>query len=334
MKVFSNVSLKSMHSFGNSVFARDLVEINTLDDLKRFSPIKSPFLILGGGSNVLFTKDYEGIVLKNNIKGIELIHENAEEVYVKAGGGEIWDDLVGYTVNKGWGGLENLTYIPGTVGAAPMQNIGAYGVEQENCFHALEAFELESGIIKTFTREACEFGYRESIFKGRLRDKYFILNVTYRLRKHPILHLSYGAIQQKLREKGILNPIIKDIADAVKEIRKSKLPEVGIIGSAGSFFKNPVVPASQCIGLTQQFPEIPYYPQSGAGLKLAAGWLIDQCGWKGYRKGDAGCYPLQALVLVNYGEATGAEILNLSDRIIESVFQKFGILLEKEVNVY
>lgn len=334
MKVFSNVSLKHLHSFSNLVFAQKLAEINSVDDLNLLLPLKPPYLVLGSGTNVLFSKDFDGLILKNNIKGIELIHETAEDVYIKAGGGEIWDDLVNYTVNKGWGGLENLSFIPGTVGAAPMQNIGAYGVEQETCFHALEAFEMQTGKIRTFTREACEFSYRESVFKGELREKYFILNVTYRLLKHPILHLSYGAIQQKLLENGIRKPGIKEVADAVKDIRKSKLPEVGIIGSAGSFFKNPVVPASQCIELMQLYPDMPHYPQKGSGLKLAAGWLIDQCGWKGYRKGDAGCYPLQALVLVNYGNATSTDILDLSERIIESVFQKFSVLLEKEVNVY
>lgn len=283
---------------------------------------------------MLFTRDFEGLILKNEIKGIELIHETEEAVFLNVGGGESWNDLVNFTISKGWGGLENLSLIPGTVGAAPMQNIGAYGVEQESCFHALEAFHLQTGNTTIFTRESCEFGYRESVFKNRLKGQYFILNVTYRLLKHPVLHLSYGAIRQKLLEKKVINPSIIDVAEAVKEIRRSKLPEVGQVGSAGSFFKNPVVAASHCISLLNQYPDMPHFPQTGNGIKLAAGWLIDQCGWKGYRNGDAGCYPLQALVLVNYGNATGKEILVLSERIIASVSQKFGVLLEPEVNIY
>ena len=327
------MALKPLHTFATEAYTQKYLEIFQPEDLEKLEPGLEPKLILGGGSNLLFTKNFEGVVLKNNIKGIEVVRETEEEIFVKAGGGENWHQFVMFTVAKDWGGLENLSLIPGTVGAAPIQNIGAYGVEQNNSFVCLTAFHFKTGKFRTFTKSDCCFGYRESVFKTQFRGEYFIVDVTYRLLRTPIFHVSYGAIQQQLEKSGeIIN--VKAVSDAVIAIRNAKLPDPAIIGNAGSFFKNPMVSASHCLHLLSVFPEMPHYTQEGGEVKLAAGWLIDQCGWKGYRKGDAGCYPLQALVLVNYGNATGKEILDLSDAIILSVQKKFKVLLEREVNVF
>jgi UDP-N-acetylmuramate dehydrogenase len=332
MEILHNVSLRPSNSFNLEVYADKLVEINNVEDLEHMNPIPEPFFVLGGGSNVLFTQNFKWLILKNQIKGVEIVHENEEEVFVTVGGGENWSDFVSYCISKNWGGLENLSLIPGTVGAAPIQNIGAYGVEQEYCFYSLKAFHFKTGKIKTFTKADCLFGYRESVFKNALKSQFFIVDVTYRFLKHPILHVSYGAIKKQLGEMGVQIPSIQSISQAVIEIRKSKLPDPKELGNAGSFFKNPIVPASLFLNLLSKFPEMPHYQQSEAGIKLAAGWLIEQCGWKGYRKSDVGCYSLQALVIVNYGNAKGAEIFDFSELIINSVFDKFGVKLEREEN--
>jgi len=289
-------------------------------------------LILGGGSNILFTKDFEGLVLKNEISGIELIHEDNEYVYVKAGAGENWHQFVLYCTSRNWAGLENLSLIPGNIGAAPMQNIGAYGVELENAFYSLDAFHLRERRIFSFSRNDCEFGYRNSVFKGRYKDQFAIISVTFRLRKTPVFNTSYGAIREELEKMGAKELSIQAISQAVINIRSSKLPDPKEIGNAGSFFKNPEISLDKCQELQLEFPSIIAYP-SGSKMKLAAGWLIEQCGWKGHRKGDAGCHTKQALVLVNYGNARGSEINELADEIRETVKKKFTVILEKEVNV-
>lgn len=290
-------------------------------------------LILGGGSNILFTKNVDGLVLKNELKGITLLKEDADFYYVRAAAGEVWHDLVMHCVRKNYAGLENLSLIPGNVGASPMQNIGAYGVEIKDCFHELEAVHIHEKYNRTFDREACKFGYRESVFKRELKDQYIITAVTYRLNKKPVYRISYGAIEQELDRMGAKQLSIQAISDAVCAIRRSKLPDPKVIGNAGSFFKNPEIPASQYENLKVKFPEMVAYPLENGNVKLAAGWLIEKCGWKGKRAGDAGVHTLQALVLVNYGNATGTEIYDLSQQILDSVFDTFQVMLEREVNI-
>lgn len=292
------------------------------------------FMFLGGGSNVLFTGDYEGLVLRNCIRGIEVVEENSDYVYLKAYSGENWHDLVMHCVAKNWGGIENLSLIPGTVGAAPMQNIGAYGVELEQVFISLEALNLNKFELETFTREQCAFGYRESVFKRELKGRYFIYSVTLRLEKHPRIHAEYGDIRQVLNGRGIdsADATISDISRAVIEIRQSKLPDPKEIGNSGSFFKNPVITLEHFESLKKQYPDIKGFEQYN-GVKVPAAWLIEQCGWKGKRIGNTGSHVRQALVLVNYGGATGGEVWQLAQDIIASVDAKFGIRLEPEVNI-
>lgn len=292
------------------------------------------FIFLGGGSNVLFTGNYEGLVLRNCIRGIEIVEENSDYVYLKAYSGENWHDLVMHCVAKNWGGIENLSLIPGTVGAAPMQNIGAYGVELEQVFISLEAFNLHDLRLETFTKEQCNFGYRESVFKRHLKGQYFIYSVTLRLEKHPRIHAEYGDIKQVLANRGIdaANATISDISKAVIEIRQSKLPDPKEIGNSGSFFKNPVISAEHFESLKEQYPGIKGFEQYN-GVKVPAAWLIEQCGWKGKRVGNTGSHARQALVLVNYGGATGSEVWQLAQDIIASVEAKFGVKLEPEVNI-
>ncbi len=331
-----NVSLKPYHTFGLDVMANEFKEVHTLDQIR--DAIKhlrdKPFMILGGGSNVLFTGDYEGLILKNNIKGNEVVHETADHVFLKAFSGENWHELVLYCVHHKWGGIENLSLIPGTVGAAPMQNIGAYGVELEKVFISLEALNLETLELEEFHTEQCEFGYRESVFKRKLKGKYFIYSVTLRLDKEPVIHAEYGDIKTVLAEKGIdwNTARIADISEAVIQIRQSKLPDPKEIGNSGSFFKNPVVDVAHFNLLKTQFPDIRGFEQYN-GIKVPAAWLIEQCGWKGKRVGHTGSHAKQALVLVNYGGATGNEIWQLARDIIDSVFIKFAIKLEPEVNI-
>lgn len=285
---------------------------------------------------MLFTKDFDGDVLLNLIKGIEVVKEDDENVWVKAGGGEVWHEFVLWTIENNFGGIENMSLIPGSAGAAPMQNIGAYGVEIKDVFESLEAFEIESGEIKIFSGSECNFGYRESVFKRELKNQYIITSMTLKLTKdgHHKINTSYGMIQSELDSKGISNPTIKDVSDAVIKIRQSKLPDPKEIGNSGSFFKNPILPNEQIEKLKSEFPDIPVYKVDEKSSKTAAGWLIDQAGWKGYRKENYGVHKNQALVLVNYGGAQGKSIYDLSESIIKSIKEKFGIELEREVNIY
>jgi UDP-N-acetylmuramate dehydrogenase len=338
MHIKHNVSLKAFNTFGIDVKARDFISFETSDALEKiFDSIPSikndKRLVLGGGSNILLSCDFDGYILKNNIIGIEVVNEDDEFVTIKAGAGVSWHELVLYAVDKGWGGIENMSLIPGSCGAAPMQNIGAYGVELKDVFHALEAYHIQDKRFIVFTHNECAFGYRESVFKNRYRDQFIITSLTLRLQKKPNYHISYGAIQQELDNMQIKELSVKAISDAVIRIRSSKLPDPAKVGNAGSFFKNPTVSKEEHDRLKNTHPNIVSFLNADGTYKLAAGWLIEQCGWKGYRNGDVGCYPLQALVLVNYGNATGLEILALSEEIQSSVFQKFGVQLEREVNL-
>ncbi|WP_336516501.1 UDP-N-acetylmuramate dehydrogenase [Pollutibacter soli] len=342
MQIQENISLKNYNSFGldvNAKYFSVFTDIPSLAELLETG--RHPFttersrrlLILGGGSNMLLTNDFNGLVIKNNIPGIRKTAEDEQHVYVTVGAGENWHETVMHCIDMGWGGLENLALIPGNTGASPMQNIGAYGVEIKDHFYQLEAWDIEDKKTVIFTAAECEFGYRESVFKGRLKNRFVITSVSFRLDKNPAFHITYGAIREELERQGVQDLSIRAIADAVISIRRSKLPDPAVIGNAGSFFKNPEIPASQFEELKSVYPEIVGYPLPGAMVKLAAGWLIEKAGWKGYREGDAGCHAKQALVLVNYGNASGHEILKLSDKISESVREKFGVHLQKEVNV-
>lgn len=331
-----NVSLKKYNTFGIEVTAAFFTEVASVDELKcivqndDYKHVDK--LFLGGGSNILFTQNVGGLVVLNRIKGIEITKETHRHVWIKAGAGEVWHEFVMYCVARNYGGMENLSLIPGTVGAAPMQNIGAYGVEIKDTFESLEALNLESLKIETFDNEKCRFGYRESIFKHEAKGKYVILNVTFRLLKTPIFRTDYGAIKDTLREMNVEQPTVKTISDAVIHIRKSKLPNPAEIGNAGSFFKNPEIPKVQFEALRQQFAEVPSYPINEIAVKVPAGWLIEQAGWKGKRFGEIGVHAKQALVLVNYGNGNGNDIKNLAFEIQASVEQKFGIKLTPEVN--
>ena len=338
-----NFSLKSYNTFGIDAYAQYFATFNSVNELQQLLDEKkidinnvslSTIRLLGGGSNILLTKNVEGFVLKNEIKGIEIIKEDGAFVYVKVGAGENWHQLVMYCVQHNLAGMENLSLIPGNVGASPMQNIGAYGVELQDVFYQLEAFDLIERNTVTFNKNDCKFDYRESVFKTKFKNRFAITNVTFQLNKIPHFNTRYGAIEQELETMGIKDLSIQAISQAVINIRKSKLPDPAIIGNAGSFFKNPVIPTSQFNLLQTNFKTIVGYTLDGENTKLAAGWLIEQCGWKGYRKGDAGCHINQALVLVNYGKASGAEIFELSGEIIESVQGKFGVLLQREVNIF
>lgn len=335
MIVQEHVSLKSINTFGMNVSARWYVAIQSKTDLQELfadKKIVANHFILGGGSNILFTKNINGFVVRNELKGIEVLKEDADYVYVKSGSGEVWHEFVLDCIRTDRAGVENLSLIPGSVGAGPMQNIGAYGVELKDVFHELEAFHLADGTTRNFSAEECKFGYRESVFKHELKNQFFITSVTFRLRKKPVLNTSYGAIENELKTLGITEISIAAISQAVINIRSSKLPDPKLIGNAGSFFKNPVVSAKKITQLKKDFPELVTYP-SGLDFKIAAGWLIEKCDWKGKRVGDAGVHKNQALVLVNYANATGMEIFDLSTKVMESVQNKFGIILEREVNI-
>ena len=338
MVVSENISLKQYNSFGIDVKARLFAAFTSLIQLEEILSVTSfqvnqPRLILGGGSNILFTKDFNGLVLKNEIKGIQLVKEDADHYYVKANAGENWHQFVMYCINHNYAGIENLSLIPGNVGASPMQNIGAYGVEIKDVFHELEAYHIEEKKIYTFSYTDCEFGYRESIFKKKYKGQFIILNVTFCLFKHPSFHTQYGAIEQELSRMQFTDLTIRIVSEAVINIRTSKLPDPTMIGNAGSFFKNPVISQTLFDQLKNSYPSLPGYPSAKNTIKIAAGWLIETAGWKGYRNGDAGCYDKQALVLVNYGHAKGDDIYSLSQTIIDSVEQKFNIKLEREVNI-
>lgn len=333
-----NVSLLSYNTFGIDVKARWWLEVWTEETLVEFLADNNfhtlpPILTLGGGSNLLFVNDFEGLVLKNNILGKEVVAEDKTNVYLRVGGGENWHGLVEYCLGNNWGGIENLSLIPGCVGAAPIQNIGAYGVELKQVFHSLEAIHLQTANRHVFDHKACRFGYRDSVFKQEAKGLFFITHVTVKLSKYPVINASYGMVKAELNKLSLSNPGIKDVSQVICKIRRSKLPDPTEVGNAGSFFKNPVVPASQFTSLLAHYPKIPHYPQPNGDIKLPAGWLIEQCGWKGKRLGDYGVHPNQALVLVNYGGASGQEIYELSSKILQSVQDKFSITLEREVNV-
>lgn len=346
MQIKENASLKGYNSFGIDVRAKKFAVFANQEELGGLLEIAAggisgkasgesplPVLILGGGSNILFTKDVDGLVLKNELRGIELIREDEHYVYVRVGAGENWHTFVEYALQRNWAGIENLSLIPGSVGASPMQNIGAYGVEIKEVFYELEAWSMEDNKVYSFSLNDCELRYRDSVFKRRYKGRFVILNVVYRLNKTPKFHIAYGAVREELDHMGVQELSIQAISKAVINIRRSKLPDPAVIGNAGSFFKNPVVSGEQYASLRGESPGIVGFPNPDGTVKLAAGWMIEQCGWKGYRKGDAGCHAQQALVLVNYGQASGAEIFSLSEEIADSVKKKFGIELEREVNI-
>jgi len=335
MKILENISLKSYNTFGVEATGRHFAEVSTKEELlrliKSLDQEKKPFLLLGGGSNLLFTKDYEGTIVKISTKGVKIIQDPGDEIIINAQAGENWDEFVEYCVQNGWGGLENLSLIPGNVGTGPVQNIGAYGVEIREVVEEVEAYDRTAQKVHLFKNAECEFGYRDSVFK-KSRNRYIILSVTFRLSRKPLLHLDYKDIREELLKTHIISPGIKSIRDAVCAIRRRKLPDPAEIGNSGSFFKNPVIPADKFSLLKEKFPAVVSYPQ-GNSVKVAAAWLIEQCGWKGYRKGDAGVHPNQPLVLVNYHSASGREILDLAELIQADVRNKFGISLETEVNI-
>jgi UDP-N-acetylmuramate dehydrogenase len=343
MQVQENVSLKPYNTFGVDAIARYFARFRSSAELQKvlFDMRNAPneTFVLGGGSNILLTKDFEGLVLKNEVSRIEKIAEDDDYVYIKCGAGENWHQFVLHCIENNWAGIENLSLIPGCVGASPMQNIGAYGVEIKDVFHELTAFHILEQHSSIFKMQDCEFGYRESVFKGRLKDQFIILDVTFRLNKNPKFNTSYGAVESELEKMGVRELTIRAISQAVINIRSSKLPDPAVIGNAGSFFKNPSVPSQIFENLRARYPGIVGYQNVDSSVKLAAGWLIEQSApansksWKGYRTGDAGVHARQALVLVNYGHASGIDILQLSEQVMQSVFEKFGVMLEREVNI-
>lgn len=337
MNIQQNVSLKPYNTFGLDVLAKEFVVVNTMEELcilcAAFNLSTRKLLVLGGGSNVLLTQDFDGMVIKMNLKGIEVVGQNDEHVWVKAMAGEVWHEFVMYCIANNLAGVENLSLIPGCVGAAPMQNIGAYGVEIKDTFDSLEAVEIATGDVVVFNREECHFGYRESIFKQEAKGKYIIASVTFRLSRKPSFNVTYGAIQQTLEKQGITELNLKAVSDAVVFIRQSKLPDPKVLGNAGSFFKNPEIPVQQYQELQKRYTDMPGYPAGEGMIKVASGWLIEQCGWKGKVVGNTGSHKDQALVLVNYGKATGSEIWQLAMDIQASVQEKFGITITPEVNV-
>ena len=337
MKIIKNISLKHFNSFGLDYKTKYFVEIKCEKDLIALQN-KTLFktekkLILGGGSNILLTKDFNGLVIKNNIKGQEIVNESENFVDFKIGAGENWHEIVLKCVDNNWGGIENLSLIPGNSGTAPMQNIGAYGVEIKDTFLGLEALEFSSGNIEKFNEKECKFSYRESVFKNEKKDKYFILNITLRLNKNPKVNIEYGDIKKTLREKNIKTPTIKDVSNAIIAIREQKLPNPKKIGNSGSFFKNPIISNKLLKKIMKKYPEIVHYKINDNQTKIAAGWLIEEAGWKGKRIKNFGVHKNQALVLVNYGGAKGSQIYELSESIINDINLKFGITLEREVNI-
>jgi len=330
-----NISLKPFNTFGMDVKAAAFTEITSEDQLpallKFVNTYNGPVLFLGGGSNLLFTSDFDGLVVHIATRGIEVVDEDDDYVYVRGKAGENWNDFVQFCVKRNYGGLENLSLIPGNVGSAPIQNIGAYGVEIKDTFYMLDAVAVRNGEFREFFSDECDFGYRHSIFKTELKGSYIILSVTFRLHKNPGLSLSYGSIKDQLNAMG-LKESVQAVSEAVISIRQSKLPDPLELGNAGSFFKNPVISNQHFNQIQALHPGIPSYPAEG-GVKLAAGWLIEKCGWKGYRDGDAGVHEKQALVLVNYGAANGTQILTLAHKIMDSVKTTFGVEIEPEVNI-
>jgi UDP-N-acetylmuramate dehydrogenase len=338
MQLLSNQSLRAFNTFGIDCVARHFAEFNTEEDLTSLLDTpevkKNKRLILGGGSNLLFTQPFDGVVLKNNLQGIELVKEDNDHYFVRAQAGENWHSFVMHCIDRNYAGIENLSLIPGCVGASPMQNIGAYGVEIKDVFHRLEAIHIEDKHKHTFELAECSFGYRESIFKNKEKNNWVITNVTFKLDKRARLKTGYGAIEEELDKMHLDQITIKDVSKAVIQIRSSKLPDPKILGNAGSFFKNPVVPIDVYQSIQKEWPTAPAYPISEHEVKVPAGWLIEQAGWKGKKRITHGVHDKQALVLVNFGDARGQEILQLSTDIIEDIQSKFNITLEREVNIY
>ncbi len=333
MTVQHQYPLQSLNTFGIKAHAEYFSSFSSKEELiELLGKTQKPLTILGGGSNILLTKDISGTVLKNEISEIEITHEDNDSLTVKVGGGVVWHDFVMWSIEHNLGGIENLSLIPGSVGAAPMQNIGAYGVEIKSVFEELEAVHINNKTVKTFSNADCQFAYRYSIFKGELKGQYIICHVTFKLSKHPQFNTSYGAIEEELKAMGA-SKSLESVSQSVINIRQRKLPNPKDIGNSGSFFKNPTIPKAKFEQLKTQFPNIVGYPNGEQSVKVAAGWLIDHAGWKGYRKGDAGVHKNQALVLVNYGTAQGNEILTLSKNIQKSIQETFGIELEAEVNI-
>lgn len=335
MQLYKDHDLSRLNSFGISVQCKYLIDIHDENELPRAVDMAVhfglPYLILGGGSNMLFTRDYEGTIIRLCIEGITA-EEQGDEVLVTAGAGVVWNQLVQHCVANGWGGIENLALIPGTVGASPIQNIGAYGVELQDVFESLRGLHVDQGFLE-FDKKGCQFGYRQSIFKSDLRNRFIVSSVTLRLHKKPQLKLHYGAIQEELTRRGISEPSIADVAEVVSSIRVSKLPDPATIGNAGSFFKNPEIPEEQFQRLKINHPDIVGYPTTAGMVKLSAAWMIESCGWKGKVVGNTGTYARHALVLVNHGGATGAEIQAFARQLQYSVYEKFGVAIEPEVNM-
>ena len=337
MNFIENYPLLKLNTFGVDVKAKYFTSINTINELIELTKTNVfkdlELLILGGGSNILFTKDFDGLVILNNIKGKEIIDQNQQSIFLKIGAGENWHELVMYCVDNGWGGIENLSLIPGNTGTAPMQNIGAYGVEIKETFVELEALEISSGKIVKFNNSDCEFGYRESVFKNKMKNQYIILNITLELNKNPVLNVNYGDVKTILENQNIKNPSVKDVSNAIISIRQSKLPDPKKIGNSGSFFKNPIVSLNQLELIKKKYPNVVNYEINENEFKIAAGWMIERAGWKGKKFNNYGVHEKQALVLVNYGLANGMEIFELSEKIILDIKDKFGITLEREVNI-
>lgn len=336
MNLKENISLKELNSFGIDVKASNYLYVQTIDTLKEVlaqDRFKDPF-ILSGGSNLLLMNDLDRLVIHMGLKGIEVLDETNDEVFVKAMAGEVWHEFVLWCIEHHYGGLENLSLIPGYVGSAPIQNIGAYGVEQGACFHSCEVLDRETNELVTLSKKDCEFEYRDSIFKSKYQNRYIITSVIYKLQKtNHKLHIDYGAIQTVLKVKGIKNPNIKDVSEAVIQIRSEKLPNPKELGNSGSFFKNPIIDKQKLVLLQESYPDIPHYTQENNQVKLAAGWLIEKAGFKGQRNGNVGSHHKQALVLVNHANATGQEVYEFAMEIIKKVQEQFGITLEHEVRI-
>ena len=335
--ILPHYNLKKLNTFGIEACCDYYTEIRSVSDFKSLvnDPLfrSSKKLIIGGGSNLLFVSDFKGIVVRNCLKGIEIKEETSQEVVVCAAAGENWHEFVTWCISRGFAGLENLSLIPGCVGASPMQNIGAYGCEIKDVFESLDAYDIANGTKRVFTKEDCHFGYRESVFKRELKDQYLIASVSYRLKKQAPINVSYGAISAELKAMHVSSPGIKDVSEAVIRIRKSKLPDPNVLGNAGSFFKNPEVQAVVYENLKKNFPDLVAYPLENGAYKLAAGWLIEQCGLKGFELNGAAVHNKQALVLVNLGQCKGKDIYHLSEYVLKTVRDKFGVELEREVNI-
>lgn len=337
MQILSDIELKDLTTFHIPARARHFAEVASVDDILELQNTKvfreRKKLILGGGSNLLLTKDFDGLVVKVSIPGITLEREDMHHYYLRVEAGVVWHQFVMYCVDHGYAGVENMALIPGQTGAAPMQNIGAYGVEMKDVCTRVEAIHIDTGEVVSFTAADCDFGYRESIFKNKLKGQFIITAVHFRLNKEPRFNISYGDIKATLDEMKVFDLNIKAVSEAVIKIRSSKLPDPAVLGNAGSFFKNPTVSFEKCSELIAQYPLMPNYPQASGDVKLPAGWLIEQCGWKGKRVGNTGSHARQALVLVNYGGATGHEVYQLAMDIRQSVMDKFGVEINPEVNL-